>query len=211
MTFKNRVEAGRQLSEALREYAGPEVVVYALPRGGVAVGLEVAKRIKAPLDLVITRKIGHPYSPEYAIAAVAENGDIAGNEEEIAYVNKNWFDLEVKNQQIEAKRRREAYLGPAPSPPVKGKTAIIVDDGLATGLTMKVAVKELRHRQPERIVVAVPVAPRETLAEISKLVDRVVCLYAPKGSFGAIGQYYEDFSQVTDEEVVALMRSAKVP
>ncbi len=212
MTFKDRIEAGRKLAEALGEYAGKDAVVYALPRGGVVVGVEVAKGIKAPLDLVITRKIGHPYSPEYAIAAVAENGDLAGNEDEIASVDRNWFDQEVKNQQIEAKRRRETYLGHVTPPPVKGKTAIVVDDGLATGLTMKVAIKELAHRQPKRIVVAVPVAPQETRDEISKLADRVICLHAPPGgSFGAIGQYYEDFSQVTDEEVIALMRSAKNP
>lgn len=211
MIFKNRKEAGQKLAEALRGYADKKIVVYALPRGGVVVGVEVAQRLASSLDLVIPRKIGHPYDPEYALAAVTENGDVVADAAEIAAIDEDWFDKEIKEQKAEAKRRRETYLGNAASPAIEGAVAIIVDDGIATGLTMKAAIQDLRRRHPKQIVVAVPVAPQDTLAEISKLVDRVVCLFSPKepGSFGAIGEYYGSFPQVKDNEVVDLMKHVK--
>ncbi len=193
------------MAEALKQYAGQEVVVYALPRGGVVLGAEIARRLRAPLDLIITRKIGHPFDPEYAIAAVTEKGDLVGNEKEISRLDPEWFRAEVAAERAEAERRRKRYLESRPTPSVRGKVAILVDDGLATGLTMKAAVKELRHREPREIVIAVPVAPAETVRELAGLVERMVALRAPEDFLGAIGAYYDDFPQVTDQQVADLL------
>jgi len=209
MHFKDRRQAGKQLANALSAYKGQDVVVYALPRGGVVTGVEIAKYLHAPFDLLIPRKIGHPYNPEYAIAAVAENGDTVRNEEELAHVDPQWFKKAAAEQRAEAGRRRKLYLGDKKPAAASGKICIIVDDGLATGLTMKTAIKELRRHNPKEIVVAVPVAPADTVKEISKLADDVAALYVPGGFFGAIGSYYQDFDQVSDEEVIALINSLK--
>lgn len=205
MYFKDRKDAGRQLAEQLLQYRRGKAIVYALPRGGVILGYEIAKELELPLDLVITRKIGHPISPEYAIAAVAENGTSFVNEKEVANIDKNWFLQEVEKQKAEAKRRRERYLKGRKPLSAKDKIAIIVDDGIATGLTMKVAIRELQYQKPQQIIVAVPVAPPETVEEISKMADRVVCIYMPQGPFSAVGQYYQYFPQVSDDEVTMLM------
>jgi len=205
MIFTDRIEAGKKLAEVLRAYKRSDVVVYALPRGGVVLGVEVARMLGAPLDLLIPRKIGHPSSSEYAIAAVAEDGDIVANEEEVSRVDQVWFKKEVAHQRAEAKRRREKYLAGRPTSAVEGKTAIIVDDGIATGLTMKAAIMELKHRKPKKIVVAIPVIPADTFTVLSALVDEVVALDKPEQFLGAIGNYYKSFPQVEDEEVIALM------
>jgi len=203
--FQNRSDAGRQLAEALKRYEGKDTVVYALPRGGVVVAVEIARRLKAPMDLLIVRKIGHPLSREYAIAAVSDDGQLVSNPGEVELQDPKWFRREVEAQLKEARRRRNLYLGDRPAPDVAGKTAIIVDDGLATGLTMKAAIQQVKHRGPARCLVAVAVAPKETVAELSSIVDEVVALLAPPVFFGAIGAYYRAFQQVTDQEVVALM------
>ena len=205
MIFTDRIEAGKKLAEVLWAYKRSDVVVYALPRGGVVLGVEVARMLGAPLDLLIPRKIGHPSSSEYAIAAVAEDGDIVANEEEVSRVDQVWFKKEVAHQRAEAKRRREKYLAGRPTSAVEGKTAIIVDDGIATGLTMKAAIMELKHRKPKKIVVAIPVIPADTFTVLSALVDEVVALDKPEQFLGAIGNYYKSFPQVEDEEVIALM------
>ncbi len=207
MHFKDRQHAGQQLAHALKNYKGKDVVVYALPRGGVVLGAEVAKKLKAPLDLLIPRKVGHPYNPEYAIAAVAESGDMIRNEEEVTHVDPQWFKQAAAKERTEAQRRRQLYLGGKKPVKATGKIGIIIDDGLATGLTMKVAIKELRHQKPKQIVVAVPVAAEETASELSTLADEVVVLYVPVGFFGAIGSYYQNFDQVSDAEVIALIKS----
>lgn len=207
MRFADRSDAGRRLAEALAGYAGEACVVYGLPRGGVVTAVEVARRLRAPLDLLITRKIGHPLVPEYAVAAVAGSGDVVRNEAEVAKLDPEWFRQEVKRQRAEAERRRERYLGGRPAPDAEGKTAILVDDGLATGLTMKAAILEAKRRRPRWTVVAVPVAPRDTVAALATLVDEVVCLHAPE-DFEAIGQFYDRFEQVSDGEVLALLRAA---
>lgn len=207
MQFRDRQDAGQQLADALRAYKGKDVVVYAVPRGGVPVAVTVARALGAPLDVVLPRKIGHPYNPEYAFAAVSEHGDVVAGEGELLHVDAGWFEKELAAAQTEAKRRRELYAaGLTPVSP-RNKTCIIVDDGLATGLTMKAAVKELRHEKPKQIIVAVPVAPPETIRELSDLADHVVALYTPSGYFDAVGSYYRDFTQVSDQEVVALMKS----
>ncbi|HET9951318.1 MAG TPA: phosphoribosyltransferase family protein [Candidatus Eisenbacteria bacterium] len=208
MFFKHRAEAGRLLAKALSHYDGQDVVVYALPRGGVVTAAEIAQRLHAPLDLVIARKIGHPRAPEYAIAAIAEDGHMVANDEELEMVDAAWHENEKARQRGEARRRRLMYLGERPPVPVEGKVAILVDDGVATGLTMRVGIVELRHRRPRKLVVATPVLPESTAALIRRDADELVALDVPPNLefLGAIGAYYEDFSQVEDAEVVALMK-----
>ena len=203
--FSDRPEAGRKLAEALAPYRGQDVVVYALPRGGVIVAAEVARFLAAPLDLVITRKIGHPLSPEYAIAAVGEDGNVFSNQEETESVDKQWFAAEVLAQQQEARRRHKLYMGERKPESAAHKTAIIVDDGLATGLSMFAAVEDIRQRGPRRVVVAIPVAPPETIRKLRLVVDDVVVLYAPQ-DFRSIGSHYSSFDQVTDAEVVQALQ-----
>lgn len=205
MTFPDRQTAGQQLAEKLQGYAGQPVVVYALPRGGVVPGAEVAKTLQAPLDLIITRKIGHPLSPEYAIAAVTEDGELVRNEQEVARVDQAWFRDEVARQQAEAQRRRQRYLGQRTPVPVRGQTAILVDDGVATGLTVRAAIAELRQRQPKKIVVAVPVLPPEIAEMLKRDVDDLVYLDDPARYRGAVGAHYESFPQVADQEVEQLL------
>jgi predicted phosphoribosyltransferase len=208
MRFRHRVEAGRLLAEALEPYRGKAPVVFALPRGGVVLGAEIARLLGAPLDLIVVRKVGHPEQPEYAIAAVAEDGHLIGNDQEIAGLEEGVFRRSVEAAQAEARRRRLAYLARRSSPDASGRTAILVDDGLATGLTMEVAIEEVRHRKPETIVLAVPVAPDETLRRLARKVDAVVALHVPRHFLGAVGVYYDDFSEVSDEEVRALLQAA---
>lgn len=215
LRFKDRVEAGKKLAAALSKYKNKEglllrnknAVVYSLPRGGVVLGAEIAQGLNLPHDLVITRKIGHPLSPEYAIGAVAENGHTVVNQNELAGVDRLWFEEEVARQRREARRRRESYLKGLYRPSVKGKTAILVDDGIATGYTMAAAIKEVKHLEPSQIMVAIPIAPVEVIKRIEKEVDQVVTLAAPVDFFGAIGYYYDDFTPVADEQVRALMRA----
>ena len=164
MFFKNRAEAGRLLAKALSHYAGQDVAVYALPRGGVVTAAEIAQRLHAPLDLVIARKIGHPRAPEYAIAAIAEDGHMVANDEELEMVDAAWLEEEKASQRSEAKRRRVMYLGDRPPIPAEGKVAILVDDGVATGLTDLAAVRAVRKRGAARVVVAVPVGAPPSLA-----------------------------------------------
>ena len=209
MVFKNRKEAGKKLAELLKKYKNSDSVVYALPRGGVLVGFEIAKELNLPLDLIIPRKIGHPLSPEYAIAAVTENGHMVENKNEVLSVNKDWFEKEIEKERSEAKRRREQYLSKWKSPTVKGKTAIIVDDGIATGLTIRAAILEARHKNPGKIVIAVPVAPSETVDLIKREADEFVTLDVFYDFAGSIGAYYQDFPQVTDKEVISVMKNAK--
>jgi len=208
--FRNRVDAGQQLGRALQKYAGDDVIVYALPRGGVVLGVEVAAALNAPLDLVIPRKIGHPLQPEYAIAAVAESGALATNEYEIGQVSPMWLEGAIAAEKDEARRRRQRYLGGRAIKSAKGRTAILVDDGIATGLTMRAAIGDVRNMQPARIVVAVPVAPLDTVDALRRDVDDVVTVFTDSFYLGAVGAYYDDFPQVSDEEVVALLQSGRM-
>ncbi len=210
MYFRNRTEAGMLLAKALKKYKGKDIVVYALPRGGVVVAVEIARELHAALDLIITRKIGHPYQPEYAIAAIAENGHIVGEKKDLRALDQEWLQEETERQKNEAKRRREKYLQGRVKIPVKGKIAILVDDGIATGLTMRAGIMELKHRHPKRIVVAVPVVPKST-ADILKKEARgeLVALEIPSDDAfqGAVGAYYDEFFPVEDEEVIATLKS----
>lgn len=211
MRFRDRTDAGKQLAAALAQYRGQAGVVLALPRGGVVLGVEVARSLGMPLDLVIPRKIGHPHQPEYAIAAVAENGELAANEAEVRRVDPAWFRDTVAREQAEARRRRELYLGGRAPLPLAGKLAILVDDGIATGLTMFAAIRDTKSRNPARTVVAVPIAPADTVEHLRREVDAVVTLDEGEYFLGAVGAYYDVFDQVSDSEVVALMKQMDIP
>lgn len=204
--FKNRLDAAEQLAVALRKFAKEKVVIFALPRGGVPMGKEIAKTIDCPLDLVIVRKIGHPANPEYAVGVISEDGHTVLNKAEVKTIEPKWFKKECAQQKAEAKRRRELYLKGRTPLDVTGKIAIIVDDGIATGLTMLGAIKEIKHKNPARVVVAVPFAPKDTAEIIKKEVDEFITLSIPDVYLGAVGAYYDEFDQVSDEEVVALLK-----
>ena len=205
MRFKDRKEAGKLLAEKLLPYKGKEAVVYAVPRGGVVLGKEIADALNIPLDLVITRKIGHPSNPEYAVCVVAENHHIVCNPEEKSALDEKWLAKAVEEERQEAIRRRKVYLGDWKRPDVAGKTAIVVDDGVATGMTFLMALKEARHLKPTKLVAAVPVLPAEMLSKIREEADEVVYLDAPADFAGAVGAYYDEFPQVSDEEVIGLL------
>ena len=187
-------------------YKGQSIVVYALPRGGVVLGVEVARALEAPLDLIVVRKIGHPFQPEYAIGAVSEDGYVVTNPDEMGTLDEHWFDRAAEAELKEARRRRTLFLQGRHSVAVRNKIAIIVDDGLATGMSMLAAIHEIRRRDPKKIIVAVPVAAAETANKLRLLVDDLVVLHIPAW-LDAVGAYYEDFAQVSDDEVVALMQT----
>ena len=206
--FRDRAEAGIELGERLApRYAGrDDVLVLALPRGGVAVGREVARLLGAPLDVLVVRKLGFPGQDELAMGAIASGGARVLNEELLAQTGLPYDRVEavVERELTELARREEAYRGARPPPEVEGKTAIVVDDGLATGSTMLAAVQALRSQAPARIVVAVPTAPPQTCESLERVADEAVCLRQPY-PFYAVGLSYEDFSEVDDDEVRRLL------
>jgi predicted phosphoribosyltransferase len=201
--FRDRVHAGRVLARALEDYKGkPNLLVLALPRGGVPVAFEVARELGAPLDVFVVRKLGMPGHEEYAIGAIASGGVRILNEEAIRGfgVTDAEIDAVTAEEQMELERRERRYRDGRPAPDVRGKTVILVDDGLATGSTMRAAVEALREEGPARLVVAVPTAAPETCEDIASLVDEMVCAMTPE-PFYAVGLWYDDFGQTTDEEV----------
>lgn len=204
--FDDRAHAGKVLAEKLESFAGENTVVYALPRGGVVLGYEVAKVLKCPLDLVVSRKIGHPMNSEYAVCAVTESSPPICNQFETASIDPGWLESEVLRQKAEIKRRKTLYPSPNISP--KGKKAIIIDDGIATGLTLFSAIEEVKAQGPELLIVAVPVSPADTAEKIRGMVDKFICLDIPMVYLGAVGMYYASFPQVSDEEVIALLKEA---
>lgn len=209
MRFQDRRDAGRQLAAALETYRNQPAIIFPLPRGGVTLGVEVARALQLPLDLLVPRKIGHPMNPEYAICALAEDGELLCNEAEAAQVDPKWLQQQVAREHKEAQRRRAHYMpGQAPLD-VNGVTAILVDDGIATGLTMEAAIHDARQRHAARIVVAIPVVPPDTYRHLKTEVDEVIALEVPNIYRGAVGAYYDDFEQVTDAEVIAMLESLK--
>jgi putative phosphoribosyl transferase len=215
MPFMDRQDAGRRLAAALAHYKDQRPVVLALPRGGVPVAAEVATALGAPLDVVISRKIGVPDQPELAMGAVVDGPEpiTVRNEDviRIAHIAEAEFAAIRDRELAEVLRRRRLYVGDRPHPELAGRVVIIVDDGVATGATTRAALRAVRARKPSRLVLAVPVAPSDTLAELRGEADEVVCLEHHE-YFGAIGMYYYDFRQLSDEEVVdALARSAAAP
>ena len=209
--YRDRTDAGRRLAAALDAHRGdPDVRVLALPRGGVPVAYEVAAALGAPLDVFVVRKLGVPGHEEYAMGAIA-SGDVVVLSADV--VQRLGIDADAVRRVVEAERRELArrerrYRGDRPPPDVRGRTVILVDDGLATGSTMRAAIAALRQQGPARIVVAVPVAAAETCAELRGEVDDVVCPATPE-PFHAVGLWYEDFSQTGDEEVRALLEHAR--
>ncbi|MDP4038883.1 MAG: phosphoribosyltransferase family protein [bacterium] len=208
LLFRDRTDAGQKLAKMLETYRDKDIVVYGLPRGGVVLANIVANLLHAPLDLVITRKIGHPFSPEYAIGAVSENSQPILNEQETLNIDRDWLKKEIANQRQEAKRRRNLYLKGRESISAEGKTAIIIDDGIATGLTMFATIDELKKQKPKKIIVAIPVIPGDTYEKLKQLADEVMSIKVDENFLGAVGAYYENFSQVEDDEVIAIMKSA---
>lgn len=205
MTFADRFDAGKQLAERLKSFKSQNPALYALPRGGVEVAAPIAQELGVPLDLIIARKVGHPLQPEFGIAAVSEGGHLVTNPDMVSTVDKEWFDDEVARQQEIAKKEREQYLSGVQVVSAKGRVAIIVDDGVATGLTLMAAIQDLLDQKPLKTIVAIPVAPKDTAQKIGQMVDRLVVLEIPKEFAGAVGAYYENFKQVSDEEVIELL------
>lgn len=194
--FHDRQAAGRLLAKRLKQYKDQDAVIFALPRGGVVVGAEVAESLHAPLDIVVPRKIGHPIDAEYAIAAISETGKLVADKATLATIDEDWLSVEMLRELKEAERRRSTYMKDHPPASVQGKTAIITDDGVATGLTMRAAIVDVKARSPAIIVIAVPVIPEDTQTLLSAEVDEIVSLVIPKAGFGAIGAYYDNFDQV---------------
>ena len=211
MIFRNRRDAGRALAKALVRYADrSDVIVLALPRGGVPVAFEVAQAIGAPLDVFLVRKLGFPGNEEYAIGAVASGGVRVLDEDLLrsAGVSAETVRRTVEREERELRRRERAYRDDRPALELEGRTVILVDDGLATGSSMRAAVEAVRGRRPGRVVVAVPVGPADRIDDLRRRADEVVCVATPT-PFLAVGRFYEDFDQTTDEEVVDLLERSR--
>ena len=206
--FRDRKDAGERLAAQLLHLQDKSPVVLALPRGGVAIGSAIARRLGAQLDIVLVRKIGVPWQPELALGAVADGGApetfIDERMQDGLAISGDYVREETARQLAELERRRQIYCAGRPPLEVTGRTAIVVDDGIATGATMRVALRAVRGRNPARLVLAAPVAAAETLAELGEEADETVCVTAPEG-LGAIGYYYEDFHQMGDDEVTTLL------
>ena len=210
MIFSNRKEAGRRLAEQLRDYANrKDVIVLGIPRGGVPVAFEVAKMLKVPLDVLVLRKLGVPGHEELGFGAIASGGIRALNSQIVEALRISPWDIELvtNRERKELTRREHAYRGHRPPLNLRGFTVILVDDGIATGSGMRVAVGALRQMQPAQVVIAVPVAPGPTCDRLRSEVDKLVCLSMPEPFYG-VGQFYFDFSQVSDQEVNELLDRA---
>jgi predicted phosphoribosyltransferase len=208
--FRDRFEAGRVLASRLMKYAGrPDVLVLALPRGGVPVAYEVARALHAPLDVFLVRKLGVPGHEELAMGAIASGGVRVLNDEvvNVLRIPDEEIDAVAAEEERELGRREQAYRDGRPAPDVRGKVAILIDDGLATGSSMRAAVAALRQQRPARVVVAVPVGAAQTCAEFQDEADEAVCARTPE-PFYAVGLWFEDFTQTTDEEVHELLQRA---
>jgi putative phosphoribosyl transferase len=208
LPFENRAHAGRVLAAQLTAYGGrPDVLVLGLPRGGVPVAFEVAQALGAPLDVYLVRKLGVPGHAELAMGAIASGGVGVVNQDMLRSlrISPQQLDAVTRAEEAELRRQERLYRGDRPAPDVLGRTVILVDDGLATGATMQAAVAALRSAGPKEVVVAVPVAPPETCAELEAEADRVVCAVTPE-PFYAVGAWYRDFSQTSDDEVRELLR-----
>jgi len=209
--FRDRRDAGIQLAKRLSHYEKREdVLVLALPRGGVVTGFEVARRLQVPLDVLIVRKIGAPFQPELAVGAVSETGTVVLNQDVLSSysIPKSYIDNEISRQKEEILRRIMSYRMGKGLGDLEGKTVILVDDGVATGATMKAAISTLKKERLKRLVVALPVAPPETASEIEGMVDEFLCIETPV-YFMAVGNHYIDFSQVSDAEVVEILQRGK--
>jgi putative phosphoribosyl transferase len=213
MTFPDRKEAGCELVKSLSRYADrPDVIVVGVPRGGIPVAFEVATKLNVPLDVILLRKLGVPYQEELAFGAVASGGVRVLDQEivEAAQISDSEIELIAARERKELERRERAYRGERLPLDVRGKTVIVVDDGIATGSSIRAGIRALRKMNPARLVIAVPVAPASTCRRLEHEVDELVCLQAPS-SFVAIGVFYDDFSQVSDKEVTDLLHRSMRP
>ncbi len=210
--YQNRWEAGKILAEKLAKYHFESVCVLGIPRGGIVTAAPIAQHFKTNLDVLVTRKIGHPMNPEFAIGAVMPDGSAVFDSFTISTSNvpQAYLSATVAEQHAELQRRMLLYTGSTTPPNVAGKTAIIVDDGIATGYTMIAAIKWIKTLKPAKIVVAVPVGPPETIEQLMRLADIVVCPLQPP-SFMAVGMHYAEFPQTTDEEAIALLKQCRQP
>ena len=211
MQFRDRADAGRFLAGELEHLRGrSDLIVLALPRGGVPVGYEIARALSAPLDVFVVRKLGVPGQTELAMGAVASGGVRVLNEEVIGALGRyapEAVERATRQETEELHRREEQYRGARSFPELTGKTVIVVDDGLATGATMRAAARAVRQRRPSRLIIAVPVAAESSCREMQAEADEVICAYMPEAFFG-VGQFYENFSQTSDEEVRACLARA---
>ena len=205
--FRDRKEAGRLLGEALRSLKGSETIVLGIPRGGIIVAKEVSSILEAKLDVILSRKIGAPHNPELAIGAINETGKLFLDESIVSHVgaSKRYIEEEASHQSAEIKRRAEIFRKALPKSPLARKTVIVVDDGLATGATMQASLWAVHQEKPKRLIAAVPVASREAVDRIADHCDEVISLQLPD-LFGAVGQFYSNFGQTTDEEVLAILK-----
>jgi len=210
--FQDRQQAGRLLAELLESYCHENPVVLAIPRGGVPVGYEIAKALDAPLDVIVARKLGAPGQPELGIGAIAPGGILILNGMSVRYrgIDAQQIDRIMAKEQREMQRRERLYRGDYPPVDVHGRTVIITDDGLATGVTARAAIQSVRQQDPARIILAVPVCSPETPSEFHPIVDDIVCLKTPHALY-AVGLWYRNFDQVTDRNVLTLMAAARPP
>jgi predicted phosphoribosyltransferase len=206
MPFSSRVEAGKLLADNIKNIVSAKSIVLGIPRGGIIVANEIAKKLKLQLDIVLSRKIGAPLNPEFAIGAVSEDGNIFTDEDILRRekINKDYIERESKFQIQEIQRRIKKYRQVKEKISLKDKTVIITDDGVATGATMHAAAWSAQGDKPKKIIVALPVGPEDTLKRLKDSVDEVICLRVPD-FFSAVGQFYADFPQIEDEEVLALL------
>lgn len=211
MIFSNRAEAGKILGAKVKEKGyGKDSLVLGIPRGGVVVAKEVAKILKCELDIIIPRKLRSPFNPELAFGAISDDDSLVIDESLVSLLNisQEFIEQEKKTQLEEIKRRRKKYNMDKLLPDMEGKTVILVDDGIATGATMKAGVISVKKKKPEKIIVAIPVASPQSVEELKEITDEVICLYAP-AYFAAVGQFYTEFSQTSDDEVIEILKKIK--
>jgi predicted phosphoribosyltransferase len=211
MIFHDRADAGQKLALALQKFKNAKnTIILALPRGGVVVGFETAEELNLPLDIIVPRKIGAPDNEEFAIGAITESGEGIFDQEIISTydISQDYIDKTVAKEKKEAERRLKTYRGDRPSLELKDKTVIIVDDGIATGSTMRAAIKSVKTKQAKKVIVAVPTSAADSAAEIKKEVDEFICLDIPE-YFGAVGAFYEVFIQTEDNEVIELLQKSE--
>jgi len=208
--FADRVDAGRQLANEIAYRHYPDPIILGLPRGGVQIGFEIAHRLHAPLDVLVARKIGAPHQPELAIGAVAPGGIAVVDDSALRYLDISQAEIEaaIERETREMSRRNGLYRDDSPAPDLRERTVILADDGLATGLTAEAAILSIRQQSPDRLVLAVPVCAPDTEARLRPMVDDIICLYAPS-PFHAVGIWYQEFTQMTDEQVIELLDRAR--
>lgn len=208
--FQDRVDAGRQLAARLSHYRNQNPVVLALPRGGVVIGYEVARALQAPLEVLAARKLGAPQHPELGIGAIAPGGVLVLDDQAVRWlgISDKQLDQVIAKETQEMQRRQQLYQGDRPLPPLQDRIAIVVDDGLATGVTARAALRSVRQQQPRRLILAVPVCAPEAAQDLQAEADEVICVSSPS-NFRAVGLWYRDFTQVSDAEVLDLLKKAE--